>query len=207
MDASDSQVDVGGEFVVAPALLHAGRRRTARRAPAQKTTIASPVPTLGVIAPFYNEDRPSRVTFGAGIWNTFGGSVDYKKTGMPAIDSTEDPSFEANAGVAAARERPALVRRDLRLGLGLFALDATMNPFDAHLSASGVGVGAGDRRARASRPTTCGSASRGARRCGSRPTARHGDVHVDAGEREGASHADTGRSRRRWASAGARLRR
>ena len=142
MDAAESQVDVGGEFVAAPRSYTPVAADGSKGDP-QKTTIASPVPTLGVIAHFYNEDAPSRVTFGAGIWNTFGGAVDYKKTGMPAIDSSEDLALEANAGVAVRVSDRLSFGATLRLGLGLFSTDATMNPFDAHLSASGVGVATG----------------------------------------------------------------
>lgn len=142
MDAADSEVDVGGEFVTAPRSYTPVASDGTRGEP-QKTTIASPVPTLGVVTHFYNEDAPSRVTFGAGIWNTFGGAVDYKKTGMPAIDSSEDLALEANAGVAVRVSDRLALGATFRLGFGLFATDATMNPFDAHLSANGVGVGAG----------------------------------------------------------------
>jgi long-subunit fatty acid transport protein len=142
MDTADSQVDVGGEFVAAPRS-YTPVAADGTHAAAQKTTIASPVPSLGVITHFYNEDAPSRVTFGAGIWNTFGGAVDYKKTGLPAIDSSEDLAIEANAALALHVSDRLSLGATLRLGLGLFGTDATMNPFDAHLSATGVGVAAG----------------------------------------------------------------
>lgn len=142
MDAADSQVDVGGEFVAAPRS-YTPVASDGSSGAAQKTTIASPVPTLGVVSHFENDDAPSRITFGAGIWNTFGGSVDYKKTGMPAVDSSEDLALEANAGVSLRVSDRLSLGATFRLGLGLFSTDATMNPFDAHLSASGVGVGGG----------------------------------------------------------------
>jgi long-chain fatty acid transport protein len=143
MDAADSEVDVGGEFVTAPRS-YTPIDATGTSGAAQKTTISSPVPSLGVITHFNNgDDIPSRVTFGAGIWNTFGGSVSYKPTGNPAIDASEDVALEANAGLSLRVSDRLALGATFRLGLGLFSTDATMNPFDAHLSANGLGVGAG----------------------------------------------------------------
>jgi len=60
---------------------------------------------------------------------------------MPALDSTEEAVVELDAGAALRVSDKLSVGGALRLGLGLFALDATMAPFDASLSANGVGVG------------------------------------------------------------------
>jgi len=140
MDDIEPQVDIGGELVVGPRS-YTPVADDGTKGPTQKTTIVAPVPALGALGRFSVDDQPSRVTFGAGLYNTFGGTVSWKKTGNSALDSTEDAVIEAIAGASVHVSDRFSVGASLRLGLGLFALDATMDPFDASLSANGVGVG------------------------------------------------------------------
>jgi long-chain fatty acid transport protein len=140
LDAIDPQVMVGAELVIGP------RRYTPLNADGtsgepQTTTIASPVPTLGVVGRFSYDDEPSRFTFGIGLWNTFGGRVSYPSTGMPALDLTQDLCIEINAAAALRISDRLSVGGAARLGLGFFHVITTMDPFDSDLSSSGVGVG------------------------------------------------------------------
>jgi len=103
----------------------------------QSTTLIEPAPALGALGRLSDD---SRLTFGGGVWNTFGGKVSFTKTGMPAFDTVEDTATEA-VGAAALKISDRLsIGGALRLGIGRFELDATAKPFDAHLSASGAGV-------------------------------------------------------------------
>ena len=128
------QVDVGGELVLGT------RTYTPPGGPQQKASIASPAPSLGVVGRFSTDDQPSRVTFAAGVWNTGGGALTWPTTGQPAFDHTQELVLEATAGAALRVSDRLRIGGAIRLGLGLFSIDATANPFDAHLSASGVGV-------------------------------------------------------------------
>jgi len=139
LDDADQQVDVGGELVVGPRS-YTPVADDGTRGAAQKATVVAPLPSVGVVGRFQNEDEPSRFTLGAGVWNTFGGQVSWPKTGQPALDATQDAVIEANAGASLRVSDRLALGAALRLGLGLFSVDSTMDPFDSHLSASGVGV-------------------------------------------------------------------
>ena len=138
MAESEPEVMVGGELVVGP------RRFTpvgddGSRGAEQSATVIAPVPAIGAVGRF---DADARFTLGAGLWNTFGGKVTFDNPdAMPALDSTEEAVVELDAGAALRVSDKLSVGGALRVGLGLFALDATMAPFDATLSANGVGVG------------------------------------------------------------------
>lgn len=141
LDTIDPQVMVGVEYVLGPRSYTPVESDGTEGDP-QKTTIKSPVPTLGIVGRFSADGEPSRITFGLGAWNTFGGRVAYPKTGQPALDATQDLCFEINGGASLHISERLSVGAALRLGIGLFAIESTMNPFDADLSASGMGVGA-----------------------------------------------------------------
>jgi long-chain fatty acid transport protein len=138
----EPQADAGGELVVGPRS-YTPLNPDGTRGPQQSATVIAPVPSVGVAGRFTNaQDQPSAVTFGGGLWNTFGGQVSFPKTGNPAIDASQDAVIEATAGAALRVSDKLAVGGALRLGYGLFSVDSTMNPYDAHLSASGVGLGA-----------------------------------------------------------------
>jgi long-chain fatty acid transport protein len=140
LDAIDPQVMIGAEFLIGPRTFTPIAADGTRGEP-QKTTLASPLPTAGVIGRFSYDDEPSRFTLGLGVWNTFGGRVSYPKTGMPALDATQDLCFEVDGAASLHVSDRFAVGGAFRLGLGLFHVESTMNPFDANLSAKGVGVG------------------------------------------------------------------
>ncbi len=136
----DPEAMVGGELVVGPRH-YTPTLADGSHGPEQSATVVAPVPALGLVYRFTDaDDRPSPITFGVGVWNTFGGKVSFPKSGTPALDSTEDAAFEASAGVAYRVSDKLAVGGALRLGIGLFAIDSTMMPYDSQLSASGVGL-------------------------------------------------------------------
>ena len=140
LDAMEPQVTLGAEYVLGPRKYTPIAADGTRGEP-QETTIASPVPTLGLVGRFNYNDQPSRFTLGLGVWNTFGGRVAYPKTGMPALDATQDLCIEVNGAAALHISDRFAIGGAFRLGIGFFHVESTMNPFDADLSSSGVGVG------------------------------------------------------------------
>ena len=135
----EPQVDVGGELVIGPRTF-TPVADDGTRGPAQKATVVAPVPSAGVVGRFWYDGRPSRFTLGAGVWNTYGGKVAFPKTGNPALDSTQDAVVEASAGTSLRISDKLSIGAAFRLGVGLFSVEATKNPYDASLSASGLGV-------------------------------------------------------------------
>jgi len=140
LDTINPHVMIGGEFVLGP------RSYTPRLADGsdgdpQKTLISSPVPALGIVGRFSEDGEPSRFTLGLGAWNTFGGRVSYPNTGMPALDTTQDLCFEVNGAVGFRVSDRLSLGATVRVGAGFFRIVSTANPFDADLSASGVGAG------------------------------------------------------------------
>ena len=140
MDAIDPHVMAGGELVLNPRS-YTPVADDGTRGADQSTTIVAPLPAVGVVGRFWYDGEPSRFTLGAGVWNTFGGKVDFPVTGNSAIDATQDAVIEANAGASLRISDKLAIGGTFRLGYGLFSVDATKNPFDAHMSASGLGVG------------------------------------------------------------------
>jgi long-chain fatty acid transport protein len=137
LDAVDPHVMIGGELVVGPRTF-TPIADDGTRGPGQSATVVAPVPAIGVVGRFWYDERPSRFTLGAGVWNTFGGKVAFKKTGMPALDATQDAALEAVAGASLRISDKLSVGGAIRFGLGLFSLESTTP--DATLSANGVGV-------------------------------------------------------------------
>jgi long-chain fatty acid transport protein len=142
LDAVEPQVVVGTELVIGPRT-YTPIAADGTKGDAQSTTIVAPAPTLGVVGRFSDDDQPSRFTFGVGAWNTFGGQVSYEKTGMSALDTTQDICFELNAAAALHVSDRLSVGATARLGVGIFHIESTAMPFDADLSANGVGFGLG----------------------------------------------------------------
>ena len=140
LDTVKPHVLVGGELVVGPRS-YTPVAADGSRGAAQEATVIAPVPAAGIVGRFSYDDQPSRFTLGLGVWNTFGGKVSYERTGMPALDATQDLLLEVNAAAALHVSDKLSIGGALRVGIGMFATEATMNPFDADISASGVGIG------------------------------------------------------------------
>ena len=139
LDNADEELEVGAEYVYGPRS-YTPLADDGTKGPAQKTTVSAPLPVLGVVGRLTgDDDRPSRFTIGGAIYNSYGGQVSFPVTGDPALDSTEDAVIEAAVGTGFRVSDKLVLGASLRLGIGLFSLDATQNPFDAHLSANGVG--------------------------------------------------------------------
>lgn len=141
MTEADPQASVGAEVVVGPRT-YTPVADDGTRGPAQKATVVAPVPTAGGIGRFTYDDRPSRFTLGGGIWNTYGGQVSFPKQTPPlaALDSTQDAVVEANVGTGFRISDKFSIGAAFRLGIGLFAVKSTKLPYDADLSATGIGV-------------------------------------------------------------------
>ncbi|MBK9034406.1 MAG: outer membrane protein transport protein [Myxococcales bacterium] len=131
-------VMIGGELVIAPRT-YVPIDAAGVRGPAQSPdTPIVPVPSIGVVV-----RASDRVTVGAGVWNSFGGQLNYTPTGMSAIDATQDLVLEVVGGVA-YRVTPRLaIGATVRLGVGLFSVKATDKPITSDLSGSGIGPGVG----------------------------------------------------------------
>ena len=139
MSEAEPQINIGAELVIGPRS-YTPVADDGTRGPAQEATVVAPVPSVGGIGRFWYNDQPSRFTLGGGIWSTYGGQVSFPKTGMKALDSTQDAVIEASAGTAMRISDKLSIGASFRLGIGLFAVEATQNPYDADLSASGIGV-------------------------------------------------------------------
>lgn len=135
----EPQANVGAEVVVGPRT-YTPVADDGTRGPAQKATVVAPVPSAGVVGRFWYEGQPSRFTLGGGVWNTYGGKVAFPKKGLPALDSTQDAVVEASAGTAMRISDKLSIGAAIRVGVGLFSIAATQMPYDADLSATGIGV-------------------------------------------------------------------
>jgi long-chain fatty acid transport protein len=103
-----------------------------------------PLPSLGFATRLEREGVPSRLTFGVGLWNTFGGQLKYDdnpeipgtliETRNAVIEIVPGASYEVNDVLA--------VGFAFRLGFGLFDSVSVQRPSDADLSATGLGAGA-----------------------------------------------------------------
>lgn len=125
-------------------LIYAPRSyRPADGSPSQDANVFAPAPLVGVL--FKPGGEGSSVTLGVGAWNTFGGQAHWPEgaPNMPAINASTELVFELVPGIAYALDERFSIGATLRLGVGLFAVDATQKPQDTELSAVGLGVGAG----------------------------------------------------------------
>ncbi len=113
------------------------------REPAEDATAVAPAPVVGVL--FKPGGRDGALTVGVGAWNTFGGALEWDRfedPDKPAVNKSRDLVFELAAGAGWAVNDRVAIGAALRVGLGLFAIDASAMPVDTELSASGIGVGA-----------------------------------------------------------------
>jgi long-chain fatty acid transport protein len=101
------------------------------------------LPTLGYVTRLSEGGVPSRLALGVGFWSTFGGDVSYDKgmENVRAINSTRIAALEIVPGVAYEVNDFLQIGAALRLGLGLFSVDAEAQPVDSDLSAFGIGGG------------------------------------------------------------------
>lgn len=142
---SDDAVSIGGEFVYAPRT-YTPIDSTGARGADQNATAAAPVPSLGVVLHPRTDGVPSRLAFGAGFWNNYGGQIKFPSinsaTPVSAINSSTDLVLELAAGVSYEVDDVLAIGGDVRMGLGLFSVNSTIHPATADLSTLGIGVGA-----------------------------------------------------------------
>ena len=95
-----------------------------------------------------NDDQPSRFTLGLGVLEHVRRSAQLRRRpAMPALDATSDIVYRGDGGAALhVSDRLRSARRAAR-PRHLLTSTSTQQPFDANLSASGVGVGHVARRA------------------------------------------------------------
>ncbi len=141
-------VMVGGEFVKAP------RTYTPKSAfcdtnptdehcqPQSPTAPIRPLPTMGFATRLHDEGVPSRLAFGVGFWNSFGGQLYYKDNISGTIKSTRNAVLEVVPGIGYQVNDALAIGAAFRLGIGLFDSQVSKRIQDAKLSASGVGAGA-----------------------------------------------------------------
>jgi long-chain fatty acid transport protein len=114
-----------------------------------------PMPSLGFATRLEREGVPSRLTFGVGLWNTFGGSLDYsddecETCGVGGVDNrisgtinqTMNAVFEIVPGLAYEVNDLVAVGAAIRFGIGIFSTTAVARPNDAEMNAYGLGAGA-----------------------------------------------------------------
>jgi long-chain fatty acid transport protein len=140
LDVTSAHVLLGGELVYGPRS-YVPLETDGTHGPSQDAATVAPVPSVGIVGRFSYDDRPSRFTLGLGMWNTFGGEIRYAKTGMPALDTIQDVCLEIDGAASLRISDRLAIGGGFRFGIGQFHIESTMSPFDANLSASGVGVG------------------------------------------------------------------
>jgi long-chain fatty acid transport protein len=146
---AEPAVHLGAELVIAPRT-YVPVDAAGNRGPAQKPeTPIVPLPALGLAVRVSD-----RVTVGAGVWNTFGGQLEYcadraacqaeHATDMlgGVIDNTQNAVIELVTGASYRVDDTLAVGGAMRVGYGLFKVMTTSRPADSKVSASGVGVGA-----------------------------------------------------------------
>lgn len=142
---ADDTVMIGGELVYAPRT-YTPVDATGTRGADQTANAFSPVPSVGIVLHPRADGVPSRLAFGAGIWNSFGGAITFPNMTdptTPAINSTTDLVIELGAGVAYEVDDTFSIGGAVRMGLGMFGVNANYRPAPtADLSSVGIGVGA-----------------------------------------------------------------
>ena len=140
-----TEVLVGGELIIAPRTyvpIDADGNRGDAQSP---QTPVVPLPSLGVATRLRQDGVPTPLTFALGAWNTFGGELRYEpfeNENIPALDYNRDAVFEVVAGASYRANDVLSVGAALRVGYGLFDIEATAKPLDTIIHASGIGVGA-----------------------------------------------------------------
>lgn len=128
-------VHLGAELVIAPRTYKPLDSAQPEQTP---DTPIVPLPALGVVARV-----GERVVVGGGVWNTFGGQITYPDQGlMGVIDHSQDAVIEAVLGVGYRVNERVALGGTIRLGVGLFKVEATDKPVDTNLSTTGLGIGA-----------------------------------------------------------------
>lgn len=156
---TQSHIMIGGEFVVAPRTytpIYADDTCTttpAKCRPQSPTSPIRPLPSLGFTTRLRNNGVPSRLSFGIGVWNTFGGQLEYKECATCGVGGTDNridytlletrnAVIEVVPGIAYEVNDVLAIGMAVRVGIGLFDSKAYQRPSDTELSATGLGAGA-----------------------------------------------------------------
>ena len=115
------------------------------RLPSQSPNSSSTVvPSLGATFRTKEDGSWSRFAFGVGVWNSYGGQVSYDQledAQAPALNETREVLLEMVGGVGYEASEYVSLGLALRLGIGLFHVDATNRPVTSDMSSTGFGVG------------------------------------------------------------------
>jgi long-chain fatty acid transport protein len=147
-----SAVLVGGEFIVAPrtytpdleSTLCTNNPDSEACDPQSPSAPVRPLPVLGYVSRLKDEGVPSRMSFGVGLWNTYGGQLEYDRftdQNIGALNETRNAVIEVVPGVAYEVNDVLAIGLAFRLGYGLFDVNTTARPSTANLSATGFGAG------------------------------------------------------------------
>jgi long-chain fatty acid transport protein len=132
---ADSSLHIGGELVVAPRTYKPLDPAMPEQSP--KTPVF-PLPALGVMT-----HVGDRVVLGGGLWTTYGGALTYPDQGLSGvIDHSQDAVIETVLGAGYRVNERVAIGATVRLGIGLFSVEATEKPVDTNFSSKGLGVGA-----------------------------------------------------------------
>jgi long-chain fatty acid transport protein len=138
-----SSVLFGAEVILAPRSYTPIRADNSIGEPQEPDDTPVVVPTLGFVGRPKVRGVPSRLAFGVGLWNTFGGQLRYDKgdPSEPALDYVQDAVIEVVTGIAYEVNDFLSIGGALRVGIGLFSIEATAKPADGEFSATGIGAG------------------------------------------------------------------
>lgn len=145
-----SSIMVGGEFIVAPRTYEpdfegcdADPAPARCQSPQEPTSPVRPLPSLGFATRLTQEGVPSRLAFGIGFWNTFGGQLVYEDSPpIPGtLAETRNAVLEIVPGIAYEINDVLAIGAALRVGIGLFDSVAVQRPNDAEMHATGIGAG------------------------------------------------------------------
>jgi len=156
---SKSHIMIGGEFIVAPRTYKpisdfcTATPDDAKCRDQSPTSPVRPLPSLGFTTRIKNQGVPSRLSFGVGVWNTFGGQLEYDECDtcgpggtdnqIPGtLQETRNAVIEVVPGLAYEVNDVIAVGMAIRLGIGLFDTVAYQRPTNTELHATGIGAGA-----------------------------------------------------------------
>ena len=115
------------------------------RLPAQSpNSVSTVVPSIGATFRTKEDGSWSRFAFALGLWNSYGGQVSYDRLDdaqAPALNETREVLLEMVGGVGYEASEYVSLGLALRLGIGLFHVDATNRPVTSDMSSVGFGVG------------------------------------------------------------------
>ncbi len=109
----------------------------------QDAAALAPAPVIGAV--FKPGGADSSVTLAVGAWNSYGGILHWDpfvNRTLAVVEGSTEVVFELVGGAGWRIDERFAIGASVRLGVGLFGVQATKQPVDSDLSAFGIGVGA-----------------------------------------------------------------